>query len=184
MDIEVDITDQLIETDRLILRAWKEDDLQYFFDYASVEGVGEMAGWRHHDCIATTQKILQSFIKEKNVFAIVSKQDHKVIGSLGLHYSWANTDENYKFMKVKEIGYVLSKAHWGNGYMPEAVNAIIAFCFKKYELDAVTCGHFIHNAQSQRVIEKCGFTFVLEDTFFAEQLQETFCDRKYIRKRF
>lgn len=47
MDIEIDITDQLIETDRLILRAWKEDDLQDFFEYASIEGVGEMAGWRH-----------------------------------------------------------------------------------------------------------------------------------------
>lgn len=84
-------------------------------------------------------------------------------------------------MSVKEIGYVLSKAYWGNGYMPEAVNAIIAFCFKEYDLDAVTYGHFLHNTQSQRVIEKCGFTFVLEDTFFAEQLQETFSDRKYIR---
>ena len=34
-----------IETERLILRPWKQTDLDDFFEYASVDGVGEMAGW-------------------------------------------------------------------------------------------------------------------------------------------
>jgi len=44
MDIPIDVTNKTIETDRLILRAWKETDLDDFYEYASVEGVGEMAG--------------------------------------------------------------------------------------------------------------------------------------------
>lgn len=38
-----------IETERLILRPWKQTDLDDFFEYASVDGVGEMAGWKHHE---------------------------------------------------------------------------------------------------------------------------------------
>ena len=58
-------------------------------------------------------EMLQSFISEKNVFAIVYKENNKVIGSLGLHESWANDESDYAHLKIKEIGYVLSKAYWG-----------------------------------------------------------------------
>ena len=44
MNIEVDITDVVLKTERLVLREWKESDLQDFFEYCAVEGVGEMAG--------------------------------------------------------------------------------------------------------------------------------------------
>lgn len=40
MNIEVDITDVVLKTERLVLREWKESDLQDFFEYCSVEGVG------------------------------------------------------------------------------------------------------------------------------------------------
>lgn len=40
MNAPVDVTNIRIETDRLILRAWRETDLADFYEYASVEGVG------------------------------------------------------------------------------------------------------------------------------------------------
>lgn len=45
MNAPVDVTNIRIETDRLILRAWRETDLADFYEYASVEGVGEMAAF-------------------------------------------------------------------------------------------------------------------------------------------
>lgn len=48
MNLEIDISNVVIKTERLILRPWKETDLDDFFEYASVDGVGEMAGWPHH----------------------------------------------------------------------------------------------------------------------------------------
>ena len=51
MNIEVDITGVVLKTERLVLREWKESDLQDFFEYCSVEGVGEMAGWAPHENI-------------------------------------------------------------------------------------------------------------------------------------
>lgn len=180
MDITIDVTKTIIKTDRLILRAWQETDVDDFYEYASVEGVGEMAGWKHHDSIDISKNILQSFISEKNVFAIIYKENNKVIGSLGLHKSWANEDNSYADIKVKEMGYVLSKEYWGMGLIPEAALAVIRFCFNKCELDALTIGHFSTNNQSKRVIEKCGFKFVKQSEYYANQLQTTYEDMKYI----
>ena len=167
----------------LILRPWKESDLCDFFEYASVDGVGEMAGWKHHESVKVSREILQSFMADKNVFAIVYKENSKVIGSLGLHTSWANGDINYNHLKLKEIGYVLSKSYWGQGLMPEAVNGALRFCFDIVGLDAVTIGHFAYNNQSRRVIEKCGFEFVKQCEYHVKQLQKDVIDMQYIMSR-
>ena len=43
MNAPVDVSDILIETNRLVLRPWRDSDLHDFYEYASVEGVGEKA---------------------------------------------------------------------------------------------------------------------------------------------
>ena len=50
MNAEININNVILETERLILRAWEITDLDNFFEYASVNGVGEKAGWEHHKC--------------------------------------------------------------------------------------------------------------------------------------
>ena len=183
MDIQIDITDTVLETRRLILRPWEESDLEDFYAYASVEGVGEMAGWRHHESIEVSRSILEDFMSHKNVFALVHRESGRAIGSLGLHPSWANEDEAYRDLKMKEIGYVLSREYWGQGLMPEAVRAVIGFCFDTCGLDALTVGHFSVNGQSKRVVEKCGFQFVRESRYHAKQLGKDFDDMRYILLR-
>ena len=44
MNKPIDISNVVLETERLKLRPWKESDLEDFFEYASVDGVGQMAG--------------------------------------------------------------------------------------------------------------------------------------------
>jgi ribosomal-protein-alanine N-acetyltransferase len=180
MDVIIDVTEIIIKTNRLILRSWKETDLDDFFAYASILGVGEMAGWPHHETIETSKQILRSFMEKKEVFALYHKNNRKVIGSLGLHRSWANEDDKYKTLKIKEIGYVLSKDYWGQGLIPEAMNAVIKYCSINYDVEAFTCGHFKENNQSRRVIEKCGFKFIKESEYYSEQLDKSFEDKKYI----
>ena len=180
MDIVVDLSNTVLETERLILRPWQENDLEDFYEYACVEGAGEMAGWKHHESIEVSKKILVSFIAGKNVFAVVYKENSKVIGSVGLHYSWANEELEYQDLKLKEIGYVLAKDYWGKGIIPEAVKRVIRFCFDEYGLDALTVEHFSTNNQSRRTIEKCGFEFVKNSEYYTKQLQKSFDDMKYI----
>ncbi|MFI3214998.1 MAG: hypothetical protein R3Y24_16950, partial [Eubacteriales bacterium] len=64
-------------------------------------GVGEMAGWPRHKTMEESKMILDMFLSEKEVFALVLKENKKVIGSIGIHYSWANEDNNYKMLTSK-----------------------------------------------------------------------------------
>lgn len=157
MNKQIDITDVVLTTDRLILRPWRETDLNDFYEYASVDGVGQMAGWNPHRNMEESRKILSHFIEGRHVFAL--EHQGKVIGSLGIE---PYKEENYPELDAlqgREIGYVLSKAYWGRGLMPEAVKAVTDWLFREERLDFVLVGHFEWNAQSRRVIEKCGFRY-------------------------
>lgn len=168
----IDISNTTLTTDRLILRPFCENDLEDFYTYASVPGVGEMAGWRHHETRETSRAILKGFLEEKEVLAVVHKESGKVIGSLGIH---AGNDE-INTPTVREIGYVLSRDYWGQGLMPEAVQEVIRHCFEDLKLDALTVGHFTENSQSRRVIEKCGFRFLKHKQYHAKHLDGRMID--------
>ena len=147
-----------IETERLILRPFIQTDLDDFYEYASVEGVGEMAGWKHHQSKEESQQILNRFIENDKTFAIVLKSNNKVIGSLGIEeYEMEDKLTEFSNYLGREIGYVLSKNYWGKGIMPEAVKAVIDYLFKVLNFDFLTCGYYDFNRQSKRVQEKCGF---------------------------
>lgn len=158
MNATFKINGKVLETQRLILREFKENDLTDFYEYASVDGVGEMAGWSHHENIETTKEILNSFIKDNKVFAIVYKENNKVIGSLGVEkYGMEDKLDEFKNLYGREIGYVLSKDYWGKGLMPEAVKCVINYLFDECNLDFIICGYYLFNNQSKKVQEKCGF---------------------------
>ena len=152
------INGKVIETERLILRAFRESDLADFYEYASVNGVGEMAGWKHHKSIGESAEILDMFINEDKTFAICLKESGKVIGSLGIEkYGLEEKLTEFDTYRGREIGYVLSKEYWGRGLMPEAVKAVIDYLFEDLYFDFLLCGYYNFNTQSQKVQEKCGF---------------------------
>ena len=158
MNANFKINGIVIETERLILRPFKQSDLDDFFEYTSVEGVGEMAGWKHHENKEKSQSILDLFINEDKTFAIVLKENNTVIGSLGVEeYGMEQALSEFFDYKGREIGYVLSKDYWGKGLMPEAVKAVIDYLFNVINLDFLTCGYYEFNSQSKKVQEKCGF---------------------------
>lgn len=158
MNAEFKINGKIIETERLILRPFCLSDLDDFYEYASVDGVGEMAGWKHHESKDESREILDIFVSEDKTFAICLKENGKVIGSLGIEkYGMEGALTEFDGYRGREIGYVLSRDHWGKGIMPEAVNAVIEYLFYELDLDFLTCGYYDFNSQSKRVQEKCGF---------------------------
>ena len=68
-----------IETSRLRLREFRQSDLNDFFEYAKSDKVGPMAGWKPHENREESQKILNMFIEENEVWAIELKQDRKSV---------------------------------------------------------------------------------------------------------
>ena len=163
MNAPIDVSDIRIETQRLILRPWVQADLEDLYEYASVPGVGEMAGWVHHQSREESQRILSSFIRHKKTFALELKETGKVIGSLGIEELDPDPAEGERY--GREIGYVLGQDYWGRGLMTEAVRAVIDYCFTVLGYDYLTCGHFTRNDRSRRVIEKCGFHYVGESRY-------------------
>lgn len=158
MKINIDISEVVLKTERLVLRAFKKEDLDDFYEYARVEGVGELAGWCHHDNILESEAILEMFIEGKHDFAIV--YNDKVIGSFGLKDYDETYFEEFKDLKVIEIGYVISKDYWGKGFATEATKCVNEYLFNDLKLDAILVGHFDHNERSKRVILKNNFTYL------------------------
>lgn len=159
MIASVDVTNIRIETERLILRAWQESDLEDFYEYAKVDGVGQRCGWLPHKDLEESRMILNMFIREKKTFALELKDGGKVIGSIGLEERDADLGIPEE-LQGREIGYVLNKDYWGRGLMTEAVKAVIDYCFYQLRFDWLTCGHFVWNDQSRRVVEKSGFQYI------------------------
>lgn len=165
MNAAVDVSNVKLETERLMIRPWQDSDAEDLYAYASVDGVGQMAGWKPHKSLEESKEILKMFQAGKNQFALEAKETHQVIGSLGLEkYNPKLEKENtyYKNKKGREVGYVISKKYWGQGLAAEAVKRIISYCFEEQKYDFFSCEHFVWNAQSKRVIEKCGFQFLMD----------------------
>lgn len=155
MNAQVDLSNVYLKTERLILRPWTVNDLDDFYEYASVDGVGQKAGWLPHENKEVSLGILNRFIANKKTFAI--EYNGKVIGSLGVEEYHEKELPEFNEKKGRELGYVLSKDYWGLGIMPEAVKAVVDYCFNVLGMDFLVCGHFTDNLQSKRVQEKCGF---------------------------
>ena len=159
MNAEIDISNVKLETERLILRAWEITDLDDFFEYASINGVGEKAGWEHHKSKDESLEILKMFIDEKKVFAIVLKENQKGIGSIGIEECRQDLDKNLENLLGRELGYVLSKDYWNKGIMTEAVSKVIEYCFKILKLNYLIATCFNYNIASKRVLEKLNFKY-------------------------
>lgn len=158
MNAAIDISTVTLKTERLILRPWRQEDLDDFYEYARVDGVGQMAGWLPHESKEKTQTILDSFISGKKTFAL--ELEGKVIGSLGIETYDPEKRPALADLQGRSIGYVLSKDYWGRGFMPEAVKAVQKYLFEDVGLDFLLISHFVWNGQSRRVIQKCGFQYL------------------------
>lgn len=148
---------EVLQTERLILRNWEVLDSEDMFEYAQSDLVGPNAGFKPHKSINESLEIINMFIENDDVYAIELKSENKVIGSIGIHNRCP--DEKLSKLKQREFGYVLNPKYWGNGYIPEAVNYLIKYCFEKMKLDLIWCGHYDFNIKSKRVNEKCGFNY-------------------------
>ena len=154
----VDVTNIRIETERLILRPWRQEDLADFYAYTGDEALVPGMGWTRVEDLETARKIFPGYISTRESLALELKDTGEVIGDISIQpRPW----ERYPIdpgLKGRELGFGIRSEYWGRGLMPEAAKAVMAYCFRVLQYDFVTCGHFYGNAQSRRVIEKCGFT--------------------------
>lgn len=160
---EFDISPVVLETKRLILRNYKETDIDDYFEYASSNDVGPRIGFEPHKTKDSALDRLKLEIEKPFHFAIVWKELNKVVGSIELMNCKTERYSNLKIEpNAKEIGFLLSPDFWGKGIMPEATEAVLNFAFEELLINDVYIGHVSKNDQSKRVQEKLGFKIVGE----------------------
>lgn len=145
-----------LETQRLILRPWREEDAKTLYEYAKDPLVGPAAGWAPHSSEENSRAIIRTVLSQPDTFALIRKdRPEETIGSAGIFPTGAPgiTGES-------EIGYWIGRPFWGQGLVPEAVRELLRVCFAQRGEERVWCGHFEGNERSKRVIEKCGFGYV------------------------
>ncbi len=174
----IDLTDVFLKTERLILRPLNECDLADFHAYCSVPGVGELAGWPHHQSVAESKEALQLLIEDGKSFGLELKGNGCLIGTVGIDE--LETPPEIEYCRGLIMGYDLSMDYWGRGLMPEAVKAVADFVFQKLGYDYISAGISPTNTRSLRCAEKCGFRFHRERDFSEYHLPN---DYLYLLKR-
>ncbi|MBE6722624.1 MAG: GNAT family N-acetyltransferase [Ruminococcaceae bacterium] len=163
-----------VETERTFLRNFIESDLQDVWEYSSQDGVGEAAGWLHHHTIAETRAALAKDIQNRSKYAIVLRKNKKAIGYLAV-----NEDSEDHRADTKELGCVLNRAYQRQGIMTEVIRAVLEELFSQ-EIAYVYACCFQENTASKHMIEKCGFSFEQEGTYYAKPLQKEFKSFEYL----
>lgn len=165
----------VLETERLILRPFEEQDAADLYEYASDSRVGPDAGWPVHKSLEESREIIATVFAAPNTFALVDKPSGKVIGSAGF------VDRHQALLPAPddEIGYALNPTYWGRGLVPEAVRELLRYGFEDLGLASIWCGHYDFNAKSRRVVEKCGFLYRFTGEAYVELMDETRTELHY-----
>ncbi|UNT96560.1 GNAT family N-acetyltransferase [Allobaculum mucilyticum] len=149
----------ILETERLILRPWKDEDAPQLYELCKDPDIGPRAGWPPHKDVQESLEIIRTTLNDPLTFAICLKGEPEPLGAISLMETHL---ENPEKQKAKEMGFWIGKPYWGNGYVVEAGNRLIDYGFEKLNLDAVWCAHYVGNEKSKRAQEKLGYTFFAE----------------------
>lgn len=158
-----------METDRIILRPWFDDDAKALFKYASDPDVGPRAGWPPHKSEEESLEIIRTLFHNDTTWAIELKESGEAIGAIGYGPSCEcqlPTRENEPI-----IGYWVAKPFWNQGICTEALRLMLNHIRQTTDIPSLISGHFIDNPASGRVMEKCGFVATGETCIDPEQYQ-------------
>ncbi|MBR1751046.1 MAG: GNAT family N-acetyltransferase [Ruminococcus sp.] len=145
-----------LETARLKLRHVTENDVQDIYDcWASDPEVTKYLTWNAHKSIDETKEIMKFWLDEykkpdRYRYGIELKDSGDLIGMIdvvGFHNG------------APVIGYCSGRAYWGNGYMTEALDAVVSELFEN-SFDTIVIEAVDENIASNMVILKNGFTLV------------------------
>ena len=146
-----------LETKRLLLRPWEAGDAEELYRYAKDPRVGPPCGWAPHADLTASREVLRTVLCVPETYAVVLKTTGRPIGSVSIKPP--DQSDAPASATEAEIGYWLGVPYWGQGLIPEAVEALQRHCFADLALTAIWCGYYDGNEKSKRVQEKCGFAY-------------------------
>ncbi|MDG1819757.1 MAG: GNAT family N-acetyltransferase [Porticoccaceae bacterium] len=149
----MDITE--LETERLILRQWRETDYPLFAklnaDKQVMKYILSPLSPEESDTLAG---ICASLISTRGwgLWAVELRSTDSFIGFVGLHVP----KDTLPFPPSLEIGWRLAKQYWGYGYATEAASTVLKFAFETLNLNEVISFTSVDNYPSRSVMERIG----------------------------
>ncbi|WP_151082100.1 GNAT family N-acetyltransferase [Nocardioides cynanchi] len=144
-----------VRTARLTVRPATSGDLRSIFETRTLPDVGQ---WMPDRPTSYPEFVLR--FGELGVLArtLVMELDGVVIGDLYLHVTdaWAQEDVADRAGQEGEIGWCLSPAHQGHGYVSEAAAELVRICFEDLGVRRVSAAAFADNVPSLRIMERLG----------------------------
>ena len=137
-----------LETNRLILRDWNEQDLNDLFIILSNPNVALPSDSSPITTLCKCKNILDYLIDMKNNYAIELKSTGHIIGTIGLNEdAKRNTD-------TRNLGFSLAEEFWNQGIMTEALTVVIANA--KSITKKLSATHK-QNPKTEHILKKFGF---------------------------
>ncbi len=153
-----------LETERLRLENISSEDKEFIFEQFSNNDVNKYL-FDAEPMVepSEAQELIDFYMspepRNRHRWILVRKSDGLTLGTCGFHF-W-NQNEH----KI-ETGYDLRKEFWGNGYMLEAMKAIIDFGESKLDVKRIDANIYIENEKSIALAKKLGFEFYGETELF------------------
>jgi RimJ/RimL family protein N-acetyltransferase len=153
-----------IETARLRLRTWREDDLApYARICADPEVMRYLSGpmTREHSEQQVSEFVRHLEERGFGLLAVEEKSSGAFIGFIGLlyHEDWSEGEHR------TEVGWRLARPFWGRGLATEGAMASLRYGFEELGLDLIISIAVPENLASRRVMEKLGMTLRGETHF-------------------
>jgi Acetyltransferases, including N-acetylases of ribosomal proteins len=137
-----------LETERLVLRRRKEEDIPSLTKMLNEEPVRQYLGGNPPREEHAMLKVVRA--RKQTDWHILQKDSGTFIGECGIN----KITDHY----LGEIGYVLMEEYWGNGFAFEAVQAVIGYSFDLLNLSRLCATIDKNNLRSRKLIERLGFT--------------------------
>lgn len=149
----------MIETERLILRGWREEDVEPFIRHTNTPAVMRWLGGVQPDAYLRAA-ILDKFTrwqKERGFtfWAVERRADRELLGFCGLKLA---DDPGTAVEGLHEAGWRLREDAWGHGYAKEAATASLNFAFNEAGAEQVVSLTVIGNKPSWGLMERLGMT--------------------------
>lgn len=147
-----------LETERLILRDYREDDFDEYFrlktDEKTMYYLQDIQLFSKEEADEDFQMVQEDMKKLDRKFYFLHmelKESHEQVGSVGY-----TVTDNTPAGKLVHAGYFSYPKFWGNGYTTEALKKVLEFAFTEHDVYRVTTGCLAENVGSERVMQKCG----------------------------
>lgn len=154
----------VIQTKRLILRQWGDEDLEPFAKLNADPRVMEFfpSVKTFEESSKEYEAILEHFKKHSYGWWAVSEiNQSNFIGFIGLRY----IDFPAAFTPAIEIAWRLAYEYWGKGYATEGAKAALAYGFETLQLPEIVSFTAVQNTRSIRIMEKIGMHHDPKDDF-------------------